>query len=73
MGLFLKSSNSTGRECTQLNPSSPFEKGFYESSMDLLRTTHEKSNAPVSGSVSNVTELKQGADLIKKGDEYRDR
>ncbi|KAF9949897.1 hypothetical protein BGZ72_008350, partial [Mortierella alpina] len=41
--------------------------------MDLLRTTHEKSNAPVSGSVSNVTELKQGADLIKRGDEYRDR
>ncbi|KAF9961442.1 hypothetical protein BGZ72_003699, partial [Mortierella alpina] len=43
--------------------------------MDLPRTTHERPNAPVSGSVSEVSDsqLQQGLDLIKKGDEYRDR
>ncbi|KAF9952459.1 hypothetical protein BGZ72_006271, partial [Mortierella alpina] len=43
--------------------------------MDLPRTTYKKSNAPVSGSVSDVSDsqLQQGLKLIKKGDEYRDR
>ncbi|KAF9946340.1 hypothetical protein BGZ72_000416, partial [Mortierella alpina] len=36
--------------------------------MDSMKTTHEKSSAPLSGRLPNVTEY-----LIKKGDEYRDR
>ncbi|KAF9080191.1 hypothetical protein BGX23_002518 [Mortierella sp. AD031] len=43
--------------------------------MDLLRTTYEKSNAPVCASILSVTDrqLQKGLDAIKKGDEYRDR